>query len=287
MPQGASLTPGVTVIKAHRGWPRLGLGYLWERRELLRALVRRDLKVHYQQTLLGPVWLLVQPLVTTVILAAMISKVVSLPTDGAPAPLFYLSAMILWSYFSEVVLTVSHVFIYHEYLFSKAAFPRIFMPLSTVVSTLFGFAMQFVMLALLIAGLGLTGHYRPDFGALWLVGPAVALLVAQSLGLGLLVASSTVRYRDLANAVPFALQSGFLATPILYSFSMIPPQWRMVYAVLNPLSVVSDLWRAALTSTPLTASATEITACIAVTVVLLLAGLFAFQASQRTAADTI
>lgn len=287
MPPASSDVREFTLIKRQGGLIGLDLAALWRRRDLLWAFVQRDVKVHYQQTLLGPLWLLMQPLVTTLILAAMISQVIALPTGNAPAALFYLAAMIMWSYFSETVMTVSHVFVYHEYLFSKVAFPRIFVPVSVLLSNLIGVALQLGMLALLVAGMALIGWYDTDLGKIWILPLTFLFLMPFTLGVGLLIASTTAKFRDVANAVPFALQSAFLITPILYPYSAVPPPWRMAFAAINPLSVISDLWRSALTGSPVSASCDEMLVGAAVSLAVLIIGAYAFQQSQRSAVDTI
>lgn len=277
----------VVVREPQRGLAFPDLREIWRSRDFLAALIRRDIKVHYQQTVLGPFWLLVQPVVTTIILATMLTKVISLPTDGQPAPLFYLAAMIMWSYFSEVVFTIAYVFITHEYLFGKVAFLRIMLPVSTALSKLIGLSLQLLMVGLLIAVMTATGSYSYSFGNLWLLPVTLVFLIAVSLGLGLLVASTTTRYRDIANAVPFALQSAFFVTPILFSFSMVPAQWRLPLAVLNPLTVLSDLWRGALSNAPVVSSHAEIAAAALSSFAILIIGTLAFHTAQRNAPDTI
>jgi lipopolysaccharide transport system permease protein len=257
---------------------------IWHRRALLAAFVRRDLKVVYAQTMLGPLWFLIQPAVTTAILAVTIARIARVPTDGAPAPLFYMVGTILWSYFAQTVNAISRTFITNEYLFGKVWFPRILVPLAGALSGLVGTAMQ---LAMLMLGLALFGGYRVELGQIYLLPLALPWLVAFSAGVGLVIASTTVRYRDVAAIVPFALQSGFLLTPIAFPFSMVSPQWRLAYAALDPLSVGSDLWRAAVLGLPVVSSPAESAAAAATSLAVLVAGVFLFQAGDHTAADTI
>lgn len=256
-------------------------------RDLLRAFVDRDLKVNYQQTILGPLWLLIRPLVTTAILVLMMSRVTQVGTDGANPALFYLAATIMWTYYAQIVQMVGQVFVAHEYLFSKVYFPRVIMPVSIVVSNLIGLVLQLAFLGLFALVLVLLGAFVPPFGRLWIMPLTLVPLVAFSLGSGLMIASMTTRYRDLVNALPFALQCGFLLTPIVYPLSKVPEGWRLAYALLNPLGVVSDLWRAALTGTAIVSTGGQIALATGSALALLVVALSLFQASERTAADTI
>lgn len=277
----------VLVIRATSGWPGIGLGVLATQFDLLTTFVRRDIKVQYQQTLLGPLWLLIQPLVTTLILALMISHVARLPTDGIPASLFYLSGTIVWSYFSQAVNTISQIYRAHEDLFAKIYFPRVLIPCSAAVSGLVGLCMQLAMAGVLVIGLMLLDGYHPALEHLWLLPLSLPILIFIALGTGLLVASSTAKYRDFVNIIPFALQSGFLITPIVFAFSMVPAPWRPLYAFLNPLAVVTDLWRAGLGGSPLASGPAEIILATLTSCCVLLAGMVTFRYSERTAADTI
>lgn len=255
--------------------------------DLLRAFVDRDLKVNYQQTILGPLWLLIRPLVTTAILVLMMSRVTQVGTDGAPPSLFYFAATIMWTYYAQIVQMVGQVFVAHEYLFSKVYFPRVILPVSIVVSNLIGLGLQLAFLLLFALALALFGGFELSLAHLWIMPLTIVPLVAFALGSGLMIASMTTRYRDLVNALPFALQCGFLLTPIVYPLSKVPEAWRTAYALLNPLGVVSDLWRAALTGTTIVSTPMQIVLAMGSAILLLFVALSLFQTSERTAADTI
>ncbi|MCW1382706.1 ABC transporter permease [Novosphingobium sp. KCTC 2891] len=279
--------PHYRLVARRRGLAALRLREIGAYRDLLRAFVSRDLKVNYQQTVLGPLWLLIRPLVTTAILVLMMSRVTDAPTDGAPPALFYLAATIMWTYFSQIVQMVGQVFVAHEYLFSKVYFPRLILPISITVSNLVGVGLQLAMLGVFGLATAVFADFTMPLSRLWILPLTFVPLVAFSLGTGLLVASMTTRYRDLVNALPFALQCGFLLTPIVYPFSRVPEDWRLPFAIVNPLGVISDLWRAALTGTPLVSTPVQIVAAVTSSLAVFLVAVLLFQMSERTAADTI
>src|SRR4051794_17959059 len=212
----------ITIIRRRSGWFDLNLGRTWEHRDLLILFALRDLKVRHKQTLLGPGWLVLQPLVWTAVFTATISGLAGVSTANQPAPLFYLSGLIVWSYFSQVIFATSQVFIENEHLFSKVYFPRIIVPLSSLISNAAALLIQFaVVLAFLIA-FQWTG--KTD-GLSWriLAFPLVVLHLATfSLAIGLLLGASTAKYRDLGFMTAFLVQVSMFVTPVLYPFSSIP-----------------------------------------------------------------
>lgn len=276
----------VTVIRPTRGWLTIDLPLLWRYRDLLWVFVMRDVKVRYRQTILGPLWLLIQPLAMTGILTAMFSGVVGVSTDGQPAPLFYLSVIVLWGYFSQVVTLVSNVFLTNEYLFSKVFFPRLMKPLADAISNGVGLMIQLVFLAVVLLIYFLRGEYH-GLSAFTLMAPLVILqLGALSLGIGLWIASSTAKYRDLANATPFMLQAWFFLTPIVYPFSTVPMAYRPVVAFINPLSVVCDLWRLCILGVS-SVSPLDVALSVVSTGLILFGGIVCYQQASRGVADTL
>ena len=274
----------ITIIRPGDGWsPRLRL---WRYRDLLWSFVLRDITVRYRQTILGPLWLIIQPLAMAGVLTAVVSGVIGVSTNGQPPSLFYLTAMIMWVYFSQVVLAIGYVFITHEYLFSKVYFPRICIPLSILISNAAGIVIQLLPLAVLIIAFATKGRivFLP---AHLLVFPfAVVLLLAYALGVGLLVASSTAKYRDLANALPYALQLWLFLTPVFYSYDKVPTRFHPYLALLNPLSVISSLWRGSVLG-GFDVTSLDVALAAASTGLVLFLGLVLFQRVERTVADTI
>ena len=274
----------VTIIRPQSGL-RLDLGVFWRCRDLLWSFVRRDVKVRYQQTVLGPLWLVIQPLMMSGILTAVMHSVAGLKTNGHPL-LFYFSAIILWQYFSQAVSSISQVFVVNEYLFSKVYFPRIVVPASIVLANAIGLAIQVVPFFLLMAALAAFGQFHPSLERIWMMPVALIELIAAALGFGLIVASSAAKYRDLANATPFLLQAGMFVTPVLFPLAAYPESVRLALAFFDPLSIICEIWRSgALGGAGVTLLEFGLASLSTLTVVLV--GIMLFQRVERTAADTI
>lgn len=275
-----------TRIAAHQTLQSLDFSKLWRYRDLLWALVRRDLVLRYRKSILGPLWLIIQPLALTFVLLKTVGLVVGPSTHGQPLGLYYMATLILWGYFSQVVPAVSYVFVYNEYLFNKVYFPRLMVPLSMLVTNAVGVGLQIVVLGATMAYLAVTHGTMPDLRLLWLLPVAGSLLAMFALGVGLMIASGTAKYRDLLNAMSFLIQAWLFLTPVLYPLSKIPEHLRLLLAIVNPLSVVCDLWQAAFLGT-LTSSPPAIVAAIATICAVLMMAFIMFQRAERTAADTI
>ena len=229
-----------TIVGPRRGWFDLDIMHLWNYRDLLLLFAMRDIKVRYKQTLLGPAWLILQPLALTAVFTTMISGVAGISTGNQPAPLFYLTALIIWSYFSQIVQSTSQVFLANEHLFSKIYFPRIIVPVSALLSNGVAVLIQFMVVLVFLLAYGFAGKID---GLTWRIAlfPLVALqLAAVSLAIGLVLASSTAKYRDIANMTPFLIQVWMFVTPIIYPFSSIPERYRTLTSLVNPLAVVVE-----------------------------------------------
>jgi len=273
------------IIEPRRSWLRLDLREVWDYRDLLTLLVRRDLLARYQQTLLGPLWHLLQPVLTTVIFVVVFARVAGIPTGGVPAPLFYLTGLLGWNYFAQNVTNVSGTFLNNAALFGKVWFPRLVVPVSVVAGNLVTLGLQ------LIPFLACAGYYAATQGLAvfsWkmVLLPIAALHVAAlSLGVGLCMAATTARYRDLLHLNQFLVQLWMFATPIIYPLSQIPARWAWL-AWLNPMAAPVEVFRWCLLGggtvpTPL------IVTSLALTVALLVVGLIAFDNAARSAPDTI
>jgi lipopolysaccharide transport system permease protein len=276
----------ISVIRPRTDWFRIDLNVLWRYRDLLWSFVLRDVKVRYRQTILGPLWLVIQPLTMTGILTAVVHGVAGLKTNSQEPILFYFSAIILWQYFAQAVQAISQVFIVNEYLFNKVYFPRIVVPASIVLANSIGLAIQLVPFFGVMAALTIFGKFHPSLTQIWMMPVALAELMAVSLGIGLIIASSTAKYRDLANATPFLLQAGLFLTPVLYPLSAFPESVRLTLAIFNPLSTICETWRSgAMGGGGVTV--TQFAVSLFSTIVVLFAGTVLFQRAERTAADTI
>ena len=272
----------VTVIRPSPAWRLPDPALLWRYRDLLRLLIRRDFTVRYRQTLLGPAWLLLQPLALTGMFTLIFKIFALFPTDSRPAVLFYFSGLIGWSYAAQVVASTGGTFVSNAALFGKVQFPRLVMPLASACSGLFAVALQLAVLGLLIAA---TGEALPGWRLMLL--PFILLAIALlALAVGLWIASSTAKYRDLSIATPFLLQLWLFATPIIYPLSSVPEAWRATVALLNPLAPLIETLRWILIGAGSPEPLWLLVAVIEITVLFLIGALL-FQRVERTVVDTV
>ncbi|WP_304343536.1 ABC transporter permease [Chryseobacterium koreense] len=220
----------------------LNLKEVWAYRDLLYMLVKKDFVTFYKQTVLGPLWFIVQPLLTTVIYIILFGNIAKLSTDGLPQILFYLSGITVWNYFSESLTKTSTVFTANAGMFGKVYFPRLIMPLSIVASALMKFAVQFgIFLAVLLYYVLFTDTVHPNS---WiLLTPLLILLMAMfALGMGMIFSALTTKYKDLTFLLTFGTQLFMYITPVVYPISALPEKLRFL-AVFNPLSSVFECFR--------------------------------------------
>ncbi len=275
-----------TIIKAHQPWWRINLLELWEYRDLLRFMVRRDFSTVYKQTILGPLWFIIQPLLTTLVFTVIFGHIARISTDGLPPAVFYMSAMMLWNYFAGVMNGVSSTLMGHAGVFSKVYFPRLIPPLALLASQLIQLGLNLALFLVLYACYGFIrpGAFQPTA---WVL--ALPLLVLQcaitGLGTGLWMAAMTVQYRDLRFALPFFSQLWMYATPIVYPASLVPQSWNWVL-LFNPMAGVIEFNRYAFFGTG-TIRPDLLLSGAAIGLLLCLTGLLAFNRAQRTFVDTI
>jgi len=273
-------------IRPNQSWLKLDWRSLVEFRDLLFLLVRRDFLVKYKQTLLGPLWFLIQPLLTTVVFTVIFGSLAKMPTNGVPPVVFYLSGLTIWSYFSQCVSANSMTFILYADMFSKVFFPRLIVPLSTTTSNLIAFGVQLLSLIGFVIYFTLAGSLVHPQPIAVLILPLLVLETAVlALGFGLLFASFTARYRDLVHLISFGLQTWMYASPVIYSTSKIPARYEWLVRV-NPMAPIIENFRACFLGTPFV-SATATICSVALTVLIFFCGLFQYQRAERTLVDTI
>ena len=230
------------VIRPHRKWFDLKLGELWRYRDLVMLFVRRDFVSLYKQTILGPLWYLIQPLLTTITFTVVFGRIAKLPTDGLPQFLFYMSGTVIWTYFATCLTKTSDTFVANAGLFGKVYFPRLAVPVSILISNLIAFAIQFAFFLAFMAYFALRGdpvHPSPYI----LLTPILLLIMAGlGLGFGLIVSALTTKYRDLRFLVQFGVQLLMYATPVVYSISSIPARFRPLIQA-NPKTSVIEAFR--------------------------------------------
>jgi lipopolysaccharide transport system permease protein len=268
------------VIAPSRGWVSLKLGEVWAYRELLYFLVWRDIKVRYKQTVLGAAWAVVQPVFTMIVFSVIFGKLAGLRSDGIPYPVFTFAALVPWTFFATGLAMSSNSLVGSAHLVQKVYFPRLIIPLATVLAGIVDFAISMVVLLVLM----LWFHRVPTWNALWL--PAFVLLAfITAVGVGLWLSALNVKYRDVRYVVPFLSQLWMYATPVAYASSLVPHPWRTVLG-LNPMAGVVEGFRWALLGTN-TQPGPMIVVSALVAVVLLVSGAFFFRRTERTFADLV
>jgi len=237
-----------TVLGPRRGWFEINLREIWQYRDLIVMFVRRDFVAKYKQTILGPLWFILQPLMTTLIFTIVFGKIAGISTDGTPQVLFYLSGIVAWTFFASSLTETSGTFINNASIFGKVYFPRLVMPISVTLSGFFTFLIQFALLIAFMAYFAMKGT-AIDLTAQLLYLPFIVLMLAcQGLGFGIIISSLTTKYRDLAHLVKFGVQLWMFATPIIYPLSAIPGKYQFL-VMANPVSPLIESFRTALLGT--------------------------------------
>jgi lipopolysaccharide transport system permease protein len=228
-------------IEPPRGWFNLRLQELWDYRELLYFFVWRDVKIRYKQTVIGVLWVVLQPLLTMLVFTIFFGKLAKLPSQGLPYPVFYFAAVVPWMYFSTALLNATNVVVENQRVITKVFFPRLILPFSAVLSGLVDFAIGFIVIIIFTISYGI----RPTIAALLL--PLFLLLaILTALGVGLWLSALNALYRDVRFLMAFIVQFWMLASPVAYPSSMVPGRYRWLYG-LNPMAGVIDGFRWALT----------------------------------------
>jgi lipopolysaccharide transport system permease protein len=282
-----ALSPGkpiahvpLVVIEPSHGWLPANLRELHHHRELVFFLAWRDVKVRYTQTVLGVLWAVLQPVITMVIFSLFFGRLAKVPSDGVPYPIFAYVALVPWTLFATGLSQASNSLVNGGNLLRKVYFPRLVLPLASVLVAVVDFVLAFVVLL----GLMLAYGFVPTSAALLIPG-LFLLTVTTSLGAGLWLAAFNVRFRDVRYVIPFLVEMWLLATPIAYPSSLLSPAWRELYA-LNPMVGVVEGFRWALLGTD-TAPGPMILVSSAASALLLISGVFVFRRIERTLADVV
>ncbi len=274
-----------TEIKPKTGWFDVNLAEVWRYRDLIWLFVNRDFVSQYKQTVLGPLWFLLQPLFSTIIFTVIFSNVAHIPTDNVPPFLFYMAGTVVWGYFSNCVNATSNTFVANAYIFGKVYFPRLVMPLSNVITRLAMFGIQFALfLAFYGYFIAKGAPLHPNLYVLAL--PLLLLQMAfMGLGFGILVSSLTTKYRDLAFLVSFGIQLWMYATPVVYPLSQVPQKYRFLMD-LNPMTAVVETFRYSFLGRG-TVSGTSMCLSWAITLCVLGLGIVLFSRVEKTFMDTV
>ena len=271
--------PSITIKPSPR-WVPLNLAEVWEYRSLLVFLAWRDVSVRYKQTALGVAWAVIQPLLTMIVFSVFFGRLIRVPSDGVPYPVFSYAALLPWQYFSTALASASQSLITDEKLVTKIYFPRLIIPLASIIPPVVDFGAAFVILIGLMIFYGI-----PVTGRLLLLPVLMVLAATAALGLGLWLSATNVRYRDFRYVVPFVIQFWLFVSPVAYPSSVVPEQWRLIFG-LNPMTGVIEGFRWALLSTD-TAPGPLILVSALISLLTLVSGAYYFRNMERSFSDII
>jgi len=274
-----------TIIEPTRGWIHINFKELFRYRDLISLFVKRDFVTFYKQTILGPLWYLIQPIVNTLVFSVIFGKIAKISTDGIPPFLFYMSGTVVWGYFATCINATSNTFVKNADIFGKVYFPRLTVPIANVMIALLQFCIQFLLfLCFLIYFIWAGAEVNPN--SLILLLPLILFQMAVlGLGFGVLISSLTTKYRDLTFAMTFALQIWMYITPIVYPLSSVPEKYRLLLA-LNPMCSVVECFRLAFLGSSSIETA-HIALSISITVIVFIAGVIMFSRVEKNFMDTV
>ncbi|MBN2547560.1 MAG: ABC transporter permease [Anaerolineales bacterium] len=277
----------ILILRPSRGWSALNLIELWHYRELIYFLIWRDLKVRYKQTALGAAWAVIQPFFTMVVFTLFFGNLAKVPSDNIPYPIFSYTALLPWGLFAKALTDAGRSMVAHRSMITKVYFPRLAIPISSVLSGIVDFAIAFVVL------IGMMIYYNvipeSDFRvvltpAIWTLPLFLLLAIITALGVGLWLSALNVLYRDINYILPFLTQFWLIITPIAYSPSLITSKWQLIYAI-NPMVGVVQGFRWALLGTA--APGPMLVVSTTISLIVLISGLFYFRRMERTFADEV
>jgi lipopolysaccharide transport system permease protein len=274
------------VIKPKSNLFDFQLKQLWEYRDLLFLLVRRDIVTVYKQTLLGFFWFILPPILNTLTYFIIFGLIAKVSTDGTNPILFYLTGVISWGYFADCINRTSTTFRTNASIFGKVYFPRIIVPISSVASALVKFAIQIGLLIAVVSYFYFTeNNVFPQFKYIWLLPIIIILMAFYGLAIGIIISSLTTKYRDLSNLVPFAVSLLMYATPVIYPSSIIPEKFKWIIQI-NPLTPLIESFRFIFLGSD-QISWWQLIYCFVFTIVLFVIGLVLFNKTEKTFMDTV
>lgn len=273
------------IIKPKTGWFDIDFGEIWRYRELIVMFVKRNFVTAHKQTVLGPLWFVIQPLFTTLVYTVIFNKVAKIPTDNIPPFLFYLSGNVAWSYFASCMTRTSNTFVGNARIFGKVYFPRLTVPISSVISGLLQFGIQFLLFLGFYFYFMLKG--APIFPKWWIIAFPILILQMALLGfgMGILISSMTTKYKDMRFAMGFATQLWMYATPIVYPLTLVP-EWLRGWYTLNPMVSVVESFRYAFIGSGVI-QWRYVGISWLVTLLILFAGIVVFSRIEKTFMDTV
>lgn len=273
------------VISNRSRWLDINLKELWRYRDLIILFVRRDFVAIYKQTILGPLWFLLQPLLSTIVFTIVFGKIANIPTDGLPQPLFYMSGIVVWNYFASCLSGTSNTFVTNASIFGKVYFPRLTVPVSIAITNLMTFLIQFALFLLFLSFFYLKGVVVKPNLFIFLTPFLMLQMGILGLGFGILISSLTTKYRDLTFVVGFGVQLWMYATPIVYPMSQIPERWQWLFA-FNPMAAIIETFRYAFLGAG-SVKPLHMAISLGVTLTILSIGLVLFSRIEKTFMDTV
>jgi lipopolysaccharide transport system permease protein len=274
------------IIEPKTSFLDIRLKDIWQYKDLLWLFVRRDFTAQYKQTILGPLWHFIQPIFTTIMFLMVFSKIANIPTDGIEPVLFYMSGITIWNYFSSCLSATSGTFVANAGIFGKVYFPRLVIPLSTVMSNIVKFAIQFFLLIVAMLYFAAKTHLF-YFGLNWFIVPLLLIMMAaMGLGLGIIISSLTTKYRDFTVLIGFAVQLLMYATPVAYPMSYVKDKSYRSIIEYNPLTPIVEAFRFALFDKG-SVNLQHLLFSGGFIVVVLFIGLIIFNKVERTFMDTV
>jgi len=277
--------PWTLVVTPKSSWLNLNLKQIWRYRDLLILFLRRDIVTVYKQTILGPLWFIIQPVLTTLIFTVIFGNLAKISTDGVPPVLFYLSGIIVWNYFADCIRSTADSFKANENIFGKVYFPRVIVPLSTVLSNLVKFGIQFLLFLIVLLYFSSNLHVE-QMGMKLLLFPFIIFLIAGlSLGVGMIISSLTTKYRDLSFLISFGIQLAMYATPVIYPLSEAPEKYK-TFILANPMSAIVETFRHIFLGTG-DLNFYNLFYSLSFTLIILFLGLIVFNRTEKTFMDTV
>lgn len=271
----------ITVIRPENSWLALNLTDLWRYRELVYFMTWRDIIVRYKQTLLGAGWAILRPFLTMVVFSIFFGELAKVPSEGVPYPIFTYTALLPWELFATALSVASRSLVQNSHMITKVYFPRLILPLAAILAGVIDFLIAFFILIGMMIYYGIT-----PTPAVWTLPLFLVLTLITSLGVGLWLSALNVLYRDVGYVTPFLTQFWLFITPIAYGASLVPEQWRFLYA-LNPMVGVVNGFRWALLGIQTAAPDRQLVMSVVVSLVLLVSGLFYFRRMERLFADMV
>jgi lipopolysaccharide transport system permease protein len=282
----AKSEPNTVILGPSKSWASLNLRDLWRYRELVYFMTWRDLKVRYKQTVLGVSWAVFEPFLTMVVFSIFFGGLAKVPSDNIPYPVFTFVGLLPWGLFAKALNNASRSLVSHQNMVTKIYFPRLILPLSSVMAGVVDFLIGCLVLVGIMAFYALTGKMQIIITPALLTLPLFLLLtLVTALGVSLWLSALYVQYRDVGYVIPFLSEFWRIISPLVYSTTLIPEKWQIIYA-LNPMAGVLNGFRWAILNTP-TGPNTDMFISAGVAVLLLVSGMFYFRRMEKTFADTI